>query len=155
VLGEDVKPLARDLAALAATLNARLPPLVDKVERLTDTLNAAAADARALVGPENRAKVETLIGNLDRTSATLAALSGKLDRVATTLDGVVADNRVTIDRSLADLRHVMRSLSRNIDAITQNLDGTSRNMYEFSRQIRQNPGLLLGGTPPADAARAR
>ena len=25
-------------------------------------------------------------------------------------------------------------------------------MYEFSRQIRENPGLLLGGTPPKDQA---
>lgn len=155
VLGEDVKPLARNLASVAATVNTRLPALVDKVERLTDTLNAAGSEVRALVGPANRAKVETLIGNLNRTSANLSALSGKLDRVATTLDGVVGDNRVNIDRSLADLRHVMRSMARNIDSITQNLDGTSRNMYEFSRQIRQNPGLLLGGTPPVDAAQSR
>jgi phospholipid/cholesterol/gamma-HCH transport system substrate-binding protein len=152
VLASDVKPLARNLAALAETMNGRLPALIDKVDRFTDTMNAAATDARVLVGPQNQEKVAALIGNLDRSAANLSALSVKLDRVATTLDGVVGDNRVNIDRSLADLRHVMRSMSRNIDSVTQNLDGASRNMYEFSRQIRQNPGLLLGGTPPPDTA---
>ncbi len=155
VLGQDVKPLARNLAALAATMNARLPALVDKVDRFADTMNAAADEVQTLVGPENRGKVEALLGNLNRSAANLSALSVKLDRVATTLDGVVGDNRVNIDRSLLDLRHVMRSMARNIDSVTQNLDGASRNMYEFSRQIRQNPGVLLRGTPPADAARTR
>jgi phospholipid/cholesterol/gamma-HCH transport system substrate-binding protein len=36
-----------------------------------------------------------------------------------------------------------------------NLDGASRNMNEFSRLIRQNPGLLLGGSPREETARAR
>jgi phospholipid/cholesterol/gamma-HCH transport system substrate-binding protein len=36
--------------------------------------------------------------------------------------------------------------------INQNLEGAARNMFEFSRQIRQNPGLLLGGKPPTDEA---
>jgi len=39
-------------------------------------------------------------------------------------------------------------VSRNIDSITYNLEGTSRNMSEFSREIRENPGLLLGGNKP-------
>jgi phospholipid/cholesterol/gamma-HCH transport system substrate-binding protein len=50
------------------------------------------------------------------------------------------------------MRHAVESIARHIDAINQNLEGASRNMYEFSRQLRQNPGLLLGGTPPKDEA---
>ena len=53
----------------------------------------------------------------------------------------------------ADLRYLTDSVSRHIDAINRNLEGAARNLYEFSRQIRQNPGLLLGGTPPRDQAR--
>ncbi|MCF6247966.1 MAG: hypothetical protein L3J69_11470, partial [Desulfobacula sp.] len=37
-----------------------------------------------------------------------------------------------------------------IDAVNQNVEGTARNMYEFSRQIRQNPGLLLSGGSPQE-----
>ena len=62
------------------------------------------------------------------------------------------DNRLDLDRSVVDMRHAVESVTRHIDAINQNLEGAARNMYEFSRQIRQNPGLLMGGTPPKDEA---
>jgi hypothetical protein len=31
------------------------------------------------------------------------------------------------------------------------LDATSQNMNEFSRELRNNPGVVLGSKPPADA----
>ena len=55
------------------------------------------------------------------------------------------------DKSLANLEYILSSVAQNIDSITRNIDGTPRNMSEFSRLIRQNPGLLLnGGAPEAD-----
>ena len=48
--------------------------------------------------------------------------------------------------SVTDLRHTFRSLSQRVDAITYNLEGTSRNLSEFSRTIRNNPAVLLLGT---------
>ncbi len=36
-----------------------------------------------------------------------------------------------------------------------NLEGTTRNMNEFSRLIRQNPGLLLDSTPREAVSPAR
>ena len=52
--------------------------------------------------------------------------------------------------TMKESRYITESIARNIDAINQNMDGAARNLYEFSRQIRQNPGLLLGGTSPED-----
>ena len=66
------------------------------------------------------------------------------------LNTVVSDNKLDVDRSIVDLRHSMETVSRHIDAINQNLEGASRNMLEFSRQIRANPGLLLSGQPAPD-----
>jgi phospholipid/cholesterol/gamma-HCH transport system substrate-binding protein len=40
-------------------------------------------------------------------------------------------------------------VARNIDSVTYNLESTSRNFNEFSRQLRENPGVLIGGTKPA------
>jgi phospholipid/cholesterol/gamma-HCH transport system substrate-binding protein len=75
-----------------------------------------------------------------------------IDKLLETLNTVISDNRLDIDRTVVDMRHSVESVARHIDAINQNLEGASRNMYEFSRQIRQNPGLLLGGRPPTDNA---
>ena len=66
-----------------------------------------------------------------------------------------------VSRPIVQLQYTLRSIAQNIDSINQNLEGTTRNMKEFSRLIRQNPGLLLGGTsreeepvPAADAEAA-
>jgi phospholipid/cholesterol/gamma-HCH transport system substrate-binding protein len=37
-----------------------------------------------------------------------------------------------------------------MDAISSNLESTSRNLDEFSRQVRENPGVLLRGRDGAD-----
>jgi phospholipid/cholesterol/gamma-HCH transport system substrate-binding protein len=36
------------------------------------------------------------------------------------------------------------------DAIAHNLEATTRNMNEFSQQIRENPGLIIRGRSAAD-----
>jgi phospholipid/cholesterol/gamma-HCH transport system substrate-binding protein len=47
-------------------------------------------------------------------------------------------------------------VAQHIDAVAQNLEGTSRNMAEFSRRLKANPGLLLrGGRPETDEAELR
>ncbi|MDA0304981.1 MAG: hypothetical protein O3B76_01655 [Proteobacteria bacterium] len=56
------------------------------------------------------------------------------------------DIRKTIDET----RYIVESVSRHIDSINQNMEGAARNMYEFTRQIRANPGLLLGSQSPED-----
>jgi phospholipid/cholesterol/gamma-HCH transport system substrate-binding protein len=64
---------------------------------------------------------------------------------------MIGDNRRNVDNSLANLEYILRSVAQNVDSITRDIDGTARNMREFSRLIRQNPGLLLnGGSPQAD-----
>ncbi len=65
---------------------------------------------------------------------------------------MVGDNRLDLEKTVIDLRYVLESVTRHVDAITQNLEGASRNMNEFARQIRKNPGVLIGGKPPGDTA---
>ena len=66
------------------------------------------------------------------------------------LDGLLTESRPDLQQAVSDLRHVLEQVSRYSDVILQNLDSTSRNMNEFSRQIRENPGRLLGGAVPQD-----
>ncbi len=76
-----------------------------------------------------------------------------MNLVMSSVKGMISDNREAVKMSVNDLRHVADTVARYVDSVNQNLDGAARNMYEFSRSIRQNPGLLLGGTPPADDAK--
>ena len=46
---------------------------------------------------------------------------------------------------LQEFRYTMNTLSRYAEPVGQNLDLATRDARDFSRQIRQNPGVLLRG----------
>lgn len=152
IMEKDGAETARELHSAADALAKRLPSLMASAE-------ASAKQVEGLLGPRNAGKIDNIIGNLDVASANIAKVSAefeqtrvKIGQLVDAASKMVVDNKPSVDKSVGDLRHVMESLARHIDGINQNLDLTSRNMAEFSRHIRQNPGLLLGGKPPRDEA---
>lgn len=123
--------------------------LTDTAGRRLDEVLGADTTARLRAALDN---VAGAAGNVARLTADLRATREKLDRFVSTLESAALENRPRLERSMRDLQHSMEVVARHIDAIAYNLEGTSRNMHEFSRQVRQNPGLLLGGGTPVDAA---
>lgn len=151
--------LVTDVQGLTRLLNERAPALIDDLGAFTARLNTSADKITRVLSPANVARANRILGNLQTSSANMAAFSDELgasrksiERILENISVMIADNRLDLDRSVVDMRHAVESIARHIDAINQNLEGASRNMYEFSRQLRQNPGLLLGGTPPKDEA---
>jgi len=155
VMDGDGRMLIKELRTLAQYVSDRAPAIVGNIEQTAEAMSAAAGEFRLLINEENRAKIVELVDDLDTAAKSYNELAGKMDALMASLKSVVEGNRANIDESIADMRYIMNSVSRDIDSINQNLEATSRNMYEFSRQIRQNPGLLLGGTAPRDAANRR
>jgi len=124
LVDEDGVRMVRTLAKLADDLNARLPGITRNIDSST--------------------------ANFATLSQNLAQTRDKLDRLLVTSEAVFGENRTEVKKSIEDLRHVTDSLARHIDTVNQNVEGTARNMYEFSRQIRQNPGLLFSGGAPQE-----
>ncbi len=125
---------------------------------MIETFAAVADDLKTLTQDLN-VRLPNIATNVDKTTRNFAALSKslattreKLDKLLTQSSALVGENRVQVRRSIENLQRVSASLARRIDAINQNVEGTARNMYEFSREIRQNPGLLLSGSQPKDKA---
>lgn len=151
--------LAQDLSVLALDMSERLPKIADNIETFTEKMNSSSDELRAFLSSDNRKSVENLIATADATIVSYARVADdlgrtrkKLDRFLDGMNAMVSDNKLDIEKTIVDLRYVVDSMARNVDSLNQNMDGAARNMYEFSRQIRKNPGLLLGGTPPADKA---
>jgi phospholipid/cholesterol/gamma-HCH transport system substrate-binding protein len=162
LMDKDARRLFTDLDTIAREVGERVPRIADNVDALILTLSETSDDLRSMVTPENRQQLEEFLksmeaaaGNLARLAADLETTRSKVDRLLDTTNDMVADNKLDIETSIVDLRHVMDTVARHIDAINQNMEGAARNLYEFSRQIRQNPGLLLGGTAPRDEGAAR
>ncbi|HEY9078462.1 MlaD family protein [Magnetovibrio sp.] len=174
VAGEISNLAENDLRPLLATMNTAVGNFAVTVETVGDLLDedgqrmikqfaAVADDLSGLVLdlndriPRIAKNVDTSTANFADLSKDLSATRGKLDKLLVTADqlmensnAMVGENRDEVRKSIEDLKHVTDSLARHIDSVNQNVEGTARNMYEFSREIRQNPGLLLSGTAPQE-----
>ena len=147
-----------DVRTLIANAGTHLDEISAGVTQLTDGMQVSVAQLQKVLSDGNVKSIDTILGNLDKASlnadktlAQLNKLSVEVNEVAESIHALVDRNAKNVDKSTADLEYILRTVSANIDAITNNLEGTTRNMNEFSRLIRQNPGLLIsGGSPAAD-----
>ncbi len=157
LLGDDVSPLLGSLTAVANDTRGHVPQIAGELLTFTQELNTTLAAVQALLSEQNVADVQQTVQNINAVSHDFVAISqavqdtlGQLDSIVTDLQGVVESNEGNVNAALEDTRYVLRSIAGNIDTINHNLAGTTRNMNEFSRLIRQNPGLLLGGSAPEE-----
>ena len=75
-----------------------------------------------------------------------------MEKLLKTTNSLVTDNNKDLRQAVLDLRNSMDVVATNINSIVEHIDSTARNMSEFSRQLRNNPGVLLNSKPPKDAA---
>lgn len=153
---QNLDELFTSLQAIASDVQGKAPKITSDISTFTTQMNATLLQADKLLDDQNIESVRAILANTEkatRDASTAAAevksLGQKLEHLADQVGDMIGDNRPNIDKSLANLEYILRSVSQNIDSITRNIDGTARNMSEFSRLIRQNPGLLLNGGPPA------
>lgn len=140
------------------------PKSQERINAMVDNFSKASANVatmsqtmdervKEILTPKTTKKVQNALDNIALAANNIADLTSdlhstreRLDRLLTGLNAIAEENRPELRESVTDLRHTFRSLSRRVDAITYNLEGTSRNLSEFSRTIRNNPAVLLLGT---------
>ena len=149
---KNINPLLKSLTKASDNFGYLLEDVSTNVPKIAGDIEVITSGMSNFLTEEKRTQIEGLISKMDSAATNFTDLSGNLDSSIKDLNSVVKSNKNNIGESIVDVRYVTDSLARHIDALTQNMEATSRNMYEFSRQIRQNPGLLLGGTPPRDEA---
>lgn len=140
-----LKPLLDDLSEGA-------PEIVDNLSRFTAELRDVVGRIDALLGPTNRERIDRILANVDTSSAHLARISSdlrgtraELDELLVSMNRLLDENREELDHTLEDLHHSLEEVARHAHAISANLEATTRNMNEFSEQIRRNPGVLVRG----------
>ncbi len=150
--GEINRLLADDLRPLVATLSEGTTEVMEDVKALADDLQRSAARLDDFISEDNAGRVERTLGHLESASASFASLSHDLDVTQRRLDEVLASVEDLLDREQGEVAHAVSDLHRSLEsvadhigAINRNLETTTRNMSEFSEDIRRNPGLLLRG----------
>ncbi len=153
LLAGDGRVLLKDVSALVKDLSVQLPAVAANIQSFTKKMEKSGDEILKLVSPENRAQIEVIIANLDNSTAELGNVLKTMDGVVANFDKLVTGPEGNVETILSETRYIVESLSRHVDSINQNMEGAARNMNEFSRQIRANPGLLLGGAPQDDKAK--
>jgi phospholipid/cholesterol/gamma-HCH transport system substrate-binding protein len=150
---ENTGPMLANLKTISEDLNAQVPKISASLTRTADLIETD------VFGDNNRKNLEGVLANFESASSDMAGLAEELNETRTLIHeaveemhGVVADNSTDVNDAIRDLRYTLATIARTVDDITGNLEATSRNFAEFSRSIRQNPGLLLGGSPQKDEA---
>jgi len=152
------------LKPLLNTLNKEIvdtiPGLTAQTRVMLENLNKSATEMLDILQTVDKKKLGRVLNNADEVSQDLLVISKTLDGSARKLDdminstaGYMAENNEDLRKALLDLRTTMGVVENNVNSIIYNLDTTSRNINEFSRQIRDNPGVLLNSKPPSDAAK--
>jgi phospholipid/cholesterol/gamma-HCH transport system substrate-binding protein len=159
---ERMTPLLATLQSLAETIEGDAPRVSRELIAFAEGLNETLMPIQEILSDENLLAVKNILSNVDEAAVTmndigrdLSKTMVKVDSLATNLDRLIENNRDDVDQTLKDVRYTLSAIASTVDTIVHNLDGTARNMNEFSRLIRQNPGLLLDGTPRKAVSPAR
>lgn len=129
--------ILENVETLSAALSEDIPAITESLRVTTELLETD------LLRPENRENVAAALENLE-------AVSKNLNETLQRVDELVDNNSGNVDESLRNLRYTLDTVARYVDDIAHNTDATLRNLAEFSRAIRENPGLFIAGSPPED-----
>ena len=173
--GADVFAALNELASEVTSLTrTRITPLVETLSKRVDSITARTSTRRPrccwatprpcssgstspadsmneVLGPRQPRQYRgRRWPTCARSPSELKATQAKLDQLLTQAGDLVAENRP--DRAQHDPRPVAQvtsALAARIDAISHNLESSSRNFDEFTREIRKSPNRLLF-TPEVD-----
>lgn len=157
LLRDDAKPLINNLNRrmdrIGSSLEKSVPESMSQLQAVLKKLNTTASLLESTLSGENREHVASVLKSADQSSANILKLSSdfehtrkQLDQLLAETHGVVTQSRPDIEASMAELRN---SLQR-INNILHHLEGASLNTQELTRQLRQNPALILQSQPPAE-----
>lgn len=136
-----------------------VPALTQQTSRLLKRLNASADRLLVLMQNADDKRLNKIMTNTETMTSNLLKVSNRLNQASTQVNkllhsasALMNDNNQDLRRAVLDLRTSMDVVANNINSVVDHIDSTARNMNEFSRQIRDNPGVLLNSKPPRDAA---
>jgi len=147
------------LKPLFDTLNREItttvPDLTRQTGQLLKKLNHSADRLLKLMETVDNRRVnsifdntESMTRNLLKVSDDLSQASREVNKLLQSTTMLMNDNNKDLRQAVIDLRTSMDVVANNINSVVDHIDSTARNMSEFSRQLRNNPGVLLNSKPP-------
>jgi phospholipid/cholesterol/gamma-HCH transport system substrate-binding protein len=160
LMDQQVRPLVENLNRRVegvAVVQAQATALIQDLRTLTAKLNETADSVHEILSAENRRKVVAVLGNMKtlsdnflQVSENALDLTPAIDKLVADTGKLLSDNREDLTTAVHELRATMRVIAGSVGTVSQRLDSASRNFNEFSRQVRENPTVLLGIRSPKE-----
>lgn len=83
--------------------------------------------------------------NISQVMAKVEAVAIELRKTTGEIRGLVEDTRPPLRRSLDDAQFLTQELAAALTPILTNIDDTTRNLSAITRDLRNNPAILLKG----------
>jgi phospholipid/cholesterol/gamma-HCH transport system substrate-binding protein len=152
IIDETLNPLLESIGTQA-------PIILENLNRFTVEIETAAKSINEIVSQKNVDSIGRILGdvegttnNLETLSAELSGTRDNLNSLLQSLNELIDENDENIAQVVLDLRDMLETLSPRVDAIGRNLEVTTRNLSQFSLQIRENPGVLILGRDAAEGS---
>jgi phospholipid/cholesterol/gamma-HCH transport system substrate-binding protein len=149
-----IDTLAERIESIGGAIDASAPTLLSEAQALLGRLNSAADRVNHVLDTPNQQAIRDTLANVRTLSADLAATQQRADALLDSLKDAVDENRPELRQAVQDLELTLGVIAGRIDSITHHLENSSRNMDEFTREIRRHPNRLIV-SPPADDVEAQ
>lgn len=149
-----LKPLLENLTEGTSSLKdlaVDVPIILENLKSFSVELNHTTHGLKKFLG-RNTKRVDTIIEDVVVASDNLSVLTvefretrQKIDRILLSMNNLIEKNQANIDHSVSDLHYTLEVIASHIREIATNLESTTRNMNEFSAEIRRNPSTIIRG----------
>lgn len=167
-VSKEILNFRRDqLGPLVDTFNQRLnEDLMDDAQALLAKLDNSAQQLEKILGSANQHQIEKFLTHIDDVAVNLNALITRIEVTRTqmsntllSLNNLASQN----DKKVASAIHhanltmqqaleTLTTVNEHIATIMYNVDGSTRQLHEFSQAVRDNPARLIRGSESHDEA---
>lgn len=161
VSGEIVAFRREELKPLVENLNSRInEDLIGDAQALLAKLDDSAQQLQKILGPENQKQIESFLGHIDDVAINMNDLITRiestriqmgetlaaLEQVAVESGSEIGETVHNANVSMQQMRAALVTVNEHIGTIMYDLEGSARQLHEFSQAIRDNPARLLRGS---------
>ncbi len=140
------------------------PVIWNDTKRLLASMNLAVGNMNKFLGEENQQQVVEILKNFKGVGENMNQLTQRIEftrseihKAASQLNKLVEENSENISDTITSskasvkaLHMTLTTISDHINSVMYDLEGMMRNLNEFSREIRENPSLLISSSPQAE-----
>ena len=151
----------QQLGPMVETLNKRLnEDLIGDAQSLVAKLDRSAQHLEKILGPNNQAQIEDFLVHIDDVALNLGGLISRIEltriqmgETLAALKHLASNNEEKVGSavqnasdSMAQMNQALKTVNEHLSTILYNVEGSSRQLHEFSQAVRDNPARIIRGT---------